>query len=317
MSILMFAKSARRPFPRFLSIILSVSMICAMSNWPAQAQREGRDRDIREDASKIATDAAANAIRKNLIAKYSSFGDKSYGGGRDMDAEKYTRKLFIEINSGIISDSNGHRTLNVSDGDKIDTQKIYREPNSTLLTAEHAFDDSWSKLFSPTVVDLVPRNALQFKMVFGESPSRAQMAELRRIRRDDKSAEKLKTTKLDEAFSSDSYLILFVGHNDRGAIVDTSGTPQDIDKLSKRCAELLKFCVFLACNAKGYITESSGVAAAIRDLGAREALKIARELQVLARNIKSTIKPGVGDDPSLRPHVGRGFREANPLACDG
>jgi len=135
----------------------------------------------------------------------------------------------------------------------------------------------------------VPRDENEFKSVFKVSElSAAEMKQLELIRREDDPAVQRKRTSLDEALKSESDLILIVAHNDQGALVDTSGERRDLDALSKECARLLKLCVFLACNAKEFISDLA-VPAAVRDLGAREALRIAKSIGELASKAKAYI----------------------------
>jgi hypothetical protein len=124
---------------------------------------------------------------------------------------------------------------------------------------------------------------------------------LARIRSDDDSAGSFKRLSADDALSSEQDLIIFVSHNEEGSLVGPTGSHLDIDSLSKRCARALKLCVFLACNAKHYVSAAFSPAVSI-EVEAREASKIARTIQTLAAQTLATIRPPDNTDPSLRPH---------------
>lgn len=107
---------------------------------------------------------------------------------------------------------------------------------------------------------------------------------------------KLDRISLADAFGSDRGLIVFVGHNVDGHILDQAGNKHSIEELSERCAALLKMCIFLSCYAKDFAP--AALPAAATAIGARRAQSLARDIQRRARATLAEARQ-IADDPIL------------------
>jgi hypothetical protein len=269
-----------------LVTVICAALLCIGAASPSSAQRR--------------PGAAAHEIAKEAFEKYRRDRDAEVARQKDPREGSQRRAAQLQrLADWVLSDRNATHLELAAARSWWQRTNLLQEENSRalpvqILAAHKAFRADWRSLFAVAVVDLVPRSADEFKAVYeSDSFSMQDQSELQTLKKDDEeSLRKLARFSIDEALGSERQLIVIVGHNKGGLLVDPAGGKHSLKDLALKCAEFLKFCIFLSCEAKDFIGPEA--AAPSVKIGAREALEMARAIQLMADKALEVVEEKAG-----------------------
>ena len=138
------------------------------------------------------------------------------------------------------------------------------------------------RLDSAAIISMLPTDVREYRKVFSRVASQGDQSDLRagaslRAHPQSKDFTKLVAIRSNALSEVKAEVLIFVGHNDGGALVNVNGARLKIRDIARECVVAAKLCIFLSCNSEVLLGQANSIGVATK-LSLKKAVLLA-ELQ--------------------------------------